>query len=431
MTILKPIAALGCGCDSRDTKGRLIAIDDALARIASRSAPVPQTEDIAPLHGLGRILAQDVCAADMSPPFDNAAMDGYALATRALPGDGPWTLPVVERITAGERPKGRVTGQIAARIFTGAQIPQGADAVMMQEDVDRTDANIRITSRPTPGLNIRRAGSEMAAGAVVLRAGQMLGPREIAACAAAGAAKVTVRRRLCVALLVTGNEVRTAGTDRQAAQIWDVNSPMLTAILTRPAIDVVAVEHGADDPAGLVRQMERLRSLADLVITTGGISVGEEDHIKPALATMGAKIAFSGVAIKPGKPVSFGTVRGVAWLGLPGNPLSAFITWQIMGEMLLRCLTGETGDGMSRRHVVIARDITRKPGRCELRPATPSGFDALGREVMRIDNETHSSRVVGLPAAAGLVFLPADTAFLPAGALVEFQPFGQMTGAGR
>jgi molybdopterin molybdotransferase len=178
-----------------------------------------------------------------------------------------------------------------------------------------------------------------------------------------------------------------------------------------------------DSGDGLFLQIAELANVADLVITTGGISVGEEDHVKPALQAIGAEVIFSGVAIKPGKPVSFGRFKGKFWLGLPGNPLSAFITWQLFGLALVRGLSGETVAADKRRHVVTARAITRKVGRCELRPAVCIGFDPQGREVVSFDREIHSSQVQGLHGTDGLIFLPADTDFLPAGALVEFQPF--------
>lgn len=423
MTILQPMAPQGCGCDRRDTLKSLISIDDALALIFARTTPVEETEDLAIGLALGRTLASPVNALCMSPPFDNAAMDGYAVVTAELVGDGPWTLDVVARVQAGQSAKRPLCALQSTQVFTGAPIPAGSDAVVMQEDVRRRDATIRIARRPEPGLNIRRAGSEMAAGATVLRQGQRLGPREIAACAAAGAVTVRVRRRLRVALLVTGNEVRQAGANRSAAQIWDVNTPMLTAALTRPDIDLVAVEHGLDSADALFLQTTEMANVADLVITTGGISVGEEDHIKPTLSAMGAEIIFSGVAIKPGKPVSFGRVRGAAWLGLPGNPLSAFITWQLFGETLVGRMAGVTDDGAKRRHVVTAHDISREAGRCELRPAICTGFDPQGRDVVSFEPETHSSHVRGLSMASGLIFIPADAEWLPAGALVEFQPF--------
>lgn len=422
MSILQPVTRSGCGCDGHDVGKQLVTIAAALAVIADRTAAVHGTEDIPLGQALGRVLARPVTSRFMSPPFDNAAMDGFAFASGGLLGDGPWMLDVVARVPAGQCSAVPLVGLQAARIFTGAKVPEGADAVVMQEEVKRTGSTIRIDRRPKPGLNIRRAGSEMGAGITVLQQGRRLDARAIAACAAAGAGIVTVRRRLRVALLVTGDEIRDASAGRAGAQIWDVNTPMLTALLTQPQLDLVAVEQDLDSRDGLFLQIAEMAASADLVITTGGISVGEEDHVKPVLLTLGGDIHFSGVAIKPGKPVSFGWVRGASWLGLPGNPLSAFVTWQIFGTALVARLAGDAGQG-ERRHVVTGTAISRKAGRCELRPATCAGFDGQGREVVTFEAETHSAHVCTLPAADGLIYLPADCDFLPAGALVEFQPF--------
>lgn len=334
-------------------------------------------------------------------------------------------LPVGARVPAGQGLATSIAGAVAARIFTGAPIPGGADAVVMQEDVRRDGDVIHLSRRPAPGLNIRRAGSDMAKGAPVLDRGRRLGPRDIATCASAGASMLRVRRRLRVGLLVTGDEVRRTGTARGAAQIWDVNTPMLTASLEATGVEIVASAHGADDLPGLVSQLRGLAALADLVITTGGISVGEADHVKPAFMALGGEVLFSGVAMKPGKPVSAGRIGTAYWLGLPGNPVSAYVTWQMFGMALLRGLTGEMVGAPTRRLVVTARDIHRKPGRCELRPATLAGIDSHGREIVQFEDATHSARVGHLPPADGLLFLPADADWLPAGALAEFQPFGQ------
>lgn len=424
MTIHQAITSPGCGCDSQDMLHALIGIDEALARIAGHVASVGRTEALSLDRAFGRILAQPVRSRSMAPAFDNAAMDGYAIATSALTGVGPWVLPVVARVPAGQAVTTLVAGAVAARIFTGAPIPDGADAVVMQEEVQRDGDVVHLSRRPEAGLNIRRAGSDMASGATVLDKGQRLGPREIAVCAAAGAGIVRVRRRLRVALLVTGDEVRRAGGAREAAQIWDVNTPMLTASLAAAGVELVASAHGADSRADLVRQLGDMAAQADLVITTGGISVGEEDHVKPAVMALGGETLFSGVAIKPGKPVSVGRIGKAQWLGLPGNPVSAFVTWQVFGLALIRALSGE-GPTPTRRHVVTASEIRRKRGRCELRPATLAGFDAHGREIVRFEDATHSARVGLLSAADGLIFLPADAESLPAGALVELQPFCQ------
>ncbi|MFP4273608.1 MAG: molybdopterin molybdotransferase MoeA [Paracoccaceae bacterium] len=359
----------------------------------------------------------------MSPPFDNAAMDGYALATGALQGEGPWTLAVAERVAAGQAADRPLAGASAVRIFTGAPLPEGADAVVMQEAVLREGGSIRLDQRPEPGLNIRAAGSDLAAGQIALEAGWRLGPRQIAACAAAGAARLMVRQRLRVGLLVTGDEVRQTGGARAAAEIWDINTPMLAAALCSPAITLVTCAQGADSRDALQAQLADLAGQVDLLVTTGGLSVGEEDHVKPALDALGAELFFSGVAMKPGKPVSFGRVAGAAWLGLPGNPLSALVTWHLFGTALVARLTGQQQPAATRRHVVTTGAIRRRPGRCELRPARLTGFDAQGRELASFEAGLHSGRVGGLPMADGLMFLPAEADHLPAGALVEFQPF--------
>ena len=422
MTIHSAISSLGCGCDGYDKPTTLIGIDEALGRISAQAEPVGRTETVSLTDALGRVLAHPVRSRAMAPAFDNAAMDGYALDTSNLIGAGPWDLRVVARLAAGQSPAGPLCGPTAARIFTGAPVPVGADAVVMQEAVVRTGETVRLYERPAPGLNIRRAGSDMAAGAIVLDAGRRLGPRDIAACACAGAGVLRVRRRVRATLLVTGDEVRRAGGARDAGHIWDINMPMLSALLDLAGVEIVRAAHGADDRAGLAWQLEEMAASADLVVTTGGLSVGEEDHVKPALTALGGNIVFSGVAIKPGKPVSFGRIGSAFWLGLPGNPLSAFVTWALFGTALVRRLTGETAQAQ-RRHVVTATAIRRKPGRCELRPATLAGFDGEGREVVHFDDTTDSGRVGHLPSADGLIFLPADADMLPEGALVEFQPF--------
>lgn len=423
MTALEPLAPSGCGCDRRDTAGKLIPIDTALSLIADRAQPVAETETLYLQDARGRILAAPVVAQAAIPPFDSAAMDGYALATSALSGPGPWTLPVVARGPAGQ-PAAALSGLQASRIFTGAPLPAGADAVIMQEEVRRHAHSIRIAQRPIPGQNIRHAASEMPRGAVMLPEGSRLGPREIAACASAGASHLLLRRRLRVSLLVTGDELRQTGAPRDAAQIWDVNTPMLRTLLAaRPEVDLIAVETGLDSRDGLFLQIAELAGASDLLITTGGISVGEEDHVKPAILARGGKIAFSGVAIKPGKPVSYGQIGSTHWLGLPGNPLSAFVTWHLFGQALLHRLTGNHSAGPARRHVVTADPVRHKPGRCEYRPARCIGFDPQGREVVTFAAETHSARVGALHAADGLMLIPADAADLPPGALAEFLPF--------
>lgn len=263
----------------------------------------------------------------------------------------------------------------------------------------------------------------MEKGATILDKGHRLGPGEIAACAGAGADTVHVQRRLRVALIVTGDEVRKAGGARAAAQIWDVNTPMLAAAMDSMGLEIVATVQGADNCARLASQMDELAQQADLVVTTGGISVGEEDHVIPAFATLGGEMIFSRVAIKPGKPVSFGRIGTTFWLGLPGNPLSAYVTWHVFGRALVKALTDETTPVSARRHVITNAPVHHKPGRVELRLATLCGTDGDGREIIGFEAATHSGCVSRLPMADGLMYLPAEVEYLRTGTRVQFQPF--------
>lgn len=432
MSIIDKIERPGCGCEAFDHQQKLISIDDALAAISTTTASIDGVEILPLMQARGRILAEPVLAQAPTPPFDNSAMDGYAVYTASLQGSGPWQLDVVGRITAGSAKAANVAASAvgqqglvgqAVRIFTGAPIPAAADAVVMQEAVDRSGARITLTERPKAGSHIRRAGEDMRPGDRVLAPGCLLGPREIAACAAAGQGRVTVRRRIRVAVLTTGDELIPAGEALGQAQIWDVNTPMIASAIPPNAFDVISYNTAADNPVRLQARLEELLEQSDLLITTGGISVGEADFVKPALLGLGVDLVFSGVAIKPGKPVTFGRLDGASWLGLPGNPVSAFVTWSLFGSHLLRCLSGETPLAGRRRHVVLGEDARHRPGRCELRPCCLTGFDGLGREIASFGATTHSARLSGLTDADGVIFIPGDTEKVAAGGLAEFLPF--------
>lgn len=423
MTVLTRIEEQGCGCGSADHPGDLISIDEAVAQILRNAGHVRESEEVALAGARGRTLAEPIAAIAAAPPFDNAAMDGFALNTACLVGPGPWRLPVVTRIPAGQRGSEPLPMGAAAQIFTGALMPDGADAVVMQENVRRTENTIIVSHEILAGAHVRRKGEDMAAGDMVVPAGRTLTGRDIAACAAAGRATVCVRRRLRVALVVTGDEVNSPGRTLSSGGIWDVNTPMLSALIPAPEIELVDVLGFRDNRAALRQQLSALADEVDLIVTTGGISVGEEDHVKPALSDLGLDMVFSGVAIKPGKPVSYGRLGQAHWLGLPGNPLSAFVTWQLFGTVLCQSLAGNSASSPDRRHAVLSQELRHSYGRCEVRLAEISGFDSTGREIVRFDKTTHSGRVARLPAADGVILIPSEVEVLPEGALVEFQPF--------
>lgn len=415
--------AAPCGCDKVHNGHSLISIDDALALIAANTAAVSETECVPLDQAQGRILAAPVKTQANLPPFDNSAMDGYAVNASALTGVGPWALKVADRIPAGQSGAGKVPSGEAARIFTGAPLPAGTDAVVMQEEVTRLPNGIVLNTRPETGMHIRRAGEEMAIGTTVLSEGRTLGTREIAACAAAGQGRVSVRRKIRVALLVTGDEIRAAGQPLGEAGIWDVNTPMLRAALSHASVKLVDIVQCADNRQDMIQSLQDVASKVDLLITSGAVSVGEEDHVKPALEALGAKMHFSGVAIKPGKPVSFGQIGTALWVGLPGNPLSAYVTWQVFGTEVLRCLSGRTDGAAQRRLVESGSEIHHRTGRTELRLASLTSGGGFERDIAQFAKATHSARVTGLPDGDGLVVIPADTDHLPQGALVEFLPF--------
>jgi molybdopterin molybdotransferase len=423
MTVIHKIESQSCGCDALPHQKTLISIGEALACIERTARPVAQSEDTTLANALGRVLSDPVRSLGMVPPFDNAAMDGYAINTSSLSGVGPWELYVEDRVAAGQVRSAKQSENTAVQIFTGAPVPDGADAVVMQEDVRRNGSHIVLDQKISPRTHIRAAGEDMIKGKIVVPAGRGLTARDIAACAAAGHATVSVRRRIRVALLVTGDEVYQPGQARGSAGIWDVNTPMLSAAIASPEIEFCGIHIAADTRSRMRAQLAEIAAGSDLVVTTGGISVGEEDHVKPALADLNATIAFSGVAMKPGKPVSFGQIEDAYWLGLPGNPLSAFVTWQLFGSALCQALAGRVQKQSMRRHVILSQELHHKPGRCELRLARLSGFDHTGREVVEFGDATHSGRVAQLPDMDGLLFVPSDSETLPDGALVEFQPF--------
>lgn len=423
MTVLKFADQNGCGCSSADVPEKLLTIDQALDAIGRIATPVPEKQALDLALAKGRVLADPVVATSMAPPFDNSAMDGYAVRSRDLTGDGPWTLSLQDRLPAGDSRALTLAPGHAIQIFTGAKVPAGADAIVIQEVVITGEGFVTFSARPKPGQHIRRIGDDMRTGDVALAAGQTLGARDIAAAAATGAATVAVRRDIRVALLMTGEEVRSAGTALDKAQIWDVNTPLLAAAIARPGVEIIAIAHAGDNQRHLARELDRLSRISDLIVTTGGVSVGEEDHMPAAVKQAGGRIELAGVAMKPGKPVSAGRVGQALWLGLPGNPVSAFVAWTLFGAHMLGCLMAASRKPPARRHVITEKPIDHKPGRCELRPASLIGFDALGREVVDFGQATHSARVRTLALADGLVMIPAEAEALPKGSLVEFIPF--------
>ena len=320
----------------------LIPLDDALARLLAQALPLQGVDTVRTFDADGRVLAHDLVSAVQVPPLDNSAMDGYALRCADVPQPGT-VLPVSQRIPAGHVGVPLQPGT-AARIFTGAPVPEGADAVVMQEEcAAEGEGHVRVQATPRAGQNIRLAGENIARGSVALEAGARLTPAALGLAASIGAAQLAVARRPRVALFSTGDELVMPGDvapqDMPPGAIYNSNRFFLRALLQRMGCEVTDM---GIVPDRLGATQDALRTASqdhDVILTSGGVSVGEEDHIKPAVQALG-QLDLWQIAIKPGKPFAYGRVGQAHFLGLPGNPVASFITFAILVRPFLLRLQG-------------------------------------------------------------------------------------------
>lgn len=328
-------------------------LDAALAELLAHAIPLPGVDEVTTFDGDGRVLASDVLSALHVPPQDNSAMDGYALRCADLSGAGA-ELPVSQRIPAGAASQPLQIGTVA-RIFTGAPIPAGADAVVMQEDVEIVDEArglVRINAVPQPGQWIRRAGEDVTRGAVVLSAGTRLTPASLGLAASIGLATLPVTRRPRVALFSTGDELVMPGDVAPEymppGAIYNSNRFFLRVLLQRLGCEVTDYGIVPDQRDATIDALREAALQHDLILTSGGVSVGEEDHIKPAVQVLG-ELDLWQIAIKPGKPFAYGKIRRASeqaglshFIGLPGNPVSSFVTFLMLVRPFLLHLQGAT-----------------------------------------------------------------------------------------
>lgn len=322
----------------------MISVAEALARLRAHSAVRVPSELCELKQSTGRVLTNDVVAPLNVPPADNSAMDGYALRHQDWQ-DAVKTLPVSQRITAGTAPL-PLKAETAARIFTGAEIPTGADTVVMQENCSAGTDEVTIRKIGTPGSNIRPKGQDIQSGATVLPAGHRLRPQDVGLVASLGFASIDVRKRLKVALVSTGSELVEPGQSVLPGQIYNSNHYMLDALLKTWGFEVVDSGITEDHPEALKQVMRQASENADVIVTTGGVSVGEEDFVKAVVEDLG-QLDLWRVAIKPGKPFAFGNVGKAAFLGLPGNPVSAWVTLLVLGRDFLFDCQGSRGHNVA------------------------------------------------------------------------------------
>jgi molybdopterin molybdotransferase len=401
----------------------LLSVDEALARIDEHVVPVIGTETVPLRAAAGRILADDLVATMNLPPHANSAVDGYAVRHADLMPDRETELPIGGCAAAGHPLDRAIQPGEAIRIFTGAPMPQGADTVMMQEDCLLVGERVRLKPGIRNGANRRHAGEDVRLGATALPGGRRLGPAEIGLAAALGHSELGVYRRLRVALLSTGDEVCEPGIELPRGMIYDANRFVLAALLERLGCVVDDFGIRPDREAALVDTLRVASSDHDLIVTSGGVSTGEEDHVKGAVERLGA-LHFWRLAIKPGRPVALGQIGNVPLIGLPGNPVAVAVTFAVLARALVLKLAGAAACRPKSFPVQAEFAHRKKPGRREYLRAC---LDRHGGAVIAVKYPRDGAGILSsIVKSDGLVVLGEETGDLAPGTVVEFLPFTEV-----
>ncbi len=408
--------------------GPLLPVDELQQIIRERISPVSETETITLNNAQGRVLSADIVAPISLPPFDNSAVDGYAVRHADLNAERETRLPIADRVTAGRAAAQPLAPSQAIRIFTGAPMPDGADTVFMQEDCRVEDDAVILPPGLKRGANRRLAGEDVPAGRAVLRDGRRLSVADLALVAGLGLTACNVRRRIKVALFSTGDEVAEPGHPLPPAALYDANRTLLSGLIGRLGGEVTDLGILADDPAILTPALRAAASGHDLVLTTGGVSTGEADHVRDAVEACG-RLVFWRVAIKPGRPVAMGVIphvadpaQSAAFVGLPGNPVAAFVTFFRVVRPLIMRLSGAHDPQPIPLPVRAGFAYRKKEGRREyvrvaLRKLPDGGIEANKHP------QDGAGVITSLTETDGLVELPENVTTVEAGSTVGFIPY--------
>jgi molybdopterin molybdotransferase len=406
--------------------GPMMSVDEAVAIIAARVTAVQDVETVDLRNADGRVLATGISAPLPLPPFTNSAVDGYAVRGGDLPSTEEQAFPVSGRVQAGASAQAPVKPGHAMRIFTGAPMPEGADTVFMQEDVRLDEAGrVVLPTGLRAGANVRPAGEDIVAGTPALPAGQRLRPQDVALAAAFGLTRIEVRRRIRVAVFSTGDELVSPGAPRAAAQLFDSNRFMLMAMLARLGCDVSDLGILRDDRASLASALKQVAGAHDLILTTGGVSTGEEDHVKAGVESVGTLVLWR-MAIKPGRPVAMGIIGGTPFIGLPGNPVASFVTFVHVVRPTVLALAGALQQNLVPLPVRAAFTYKKKIARREyVRVNLRKGADGV-LEAVKFPREG-AGLLSSLVETDGLVELGEDITKVEPGQMVGFLAYASLT----
>jgi len=412
--------------------GPLLPVAEAENLISARVTPVSDQE-MAPLcEALGRVLTADLIAPFNLPPFDNSAVDGYAVRGEDIDSAREQRLTIIDRVAAGHAAARAVKSGEAVRIFTGAPMPGGADTVFMQEDCRIDGAHVIVPPGLSRGANRRLAGEDIRAGAVALPAGRRLSAQDIALAAALGLPAVDVRRRVRVALFSTGDEIAEPGSPLGDVALYDSNRYLLTAAVARFGAEITDLGILRDEPKALARAIAAAAINHDLVLTSGGVSTGEADYVRSAVESIG-RIVFWRVAIKPGRPVAMGVIPGgetgeaAAFVGLPGNPVAVFVTFVRVVRPLLLRLAGALPEPLVAMPARAAFSYKKRKGRREyVRVALRTGGDGMIDAVKY--PQDGAGVLTSLTETDGLAELGEDVTNIEPGAMVGFLPYASLLG---
>jgi len=410
-------------CDDFDVNA--LSFEQAQERILEAVKSIQTQRSVSIREALGRVLSNDVTSPLNVPPFINSAMDGYAISSDDIPAEGhKVTLNMIGKSFAGQPYNGFIKKGECIRIMTGAVVPEGADSVIMQEHAQADGANITMSSGHKNGQNVRHPGDDFFAGDVILKAGERLSPAKLGLLASVGITELKVTRTPVVAFFSTGDELKGVGQTLQAGDIYDSNRYILFGMLKNMGVDVIDMGVIADIKEDIEKTIIAAADCADMVITSGGASVGEADYIKIILDEIG-EVDFWKIAMKPGKPLAFGKINQTLFFGLPGNPVSAMATFYQFVQPSLKRLEGETSFDIIQLQARCVSDLRKQAGRKDFQRGILS-LDEKGGLVVDITGIQGSHMLSSMSQANCFIVLDRESSNISAGEIVNVQPFNNL-----